>query len=227
MKLINLNTKLVIVFVSNILIVVYKCFKLPSFYPKSSAFVENKKNVSKIYTKNVKNAFFWKVKKNVCKRLLQLWFCSVVPSLFYTADNLVQDAAVAKAIAYTAGHFEPPADDRLIKSTPYLDLALKPYDDVTLASQMLGNVECALSRVVTMIVHALMQSTSHNTSVRSSSTYHHSRNASQQRLFRFRFLLNEHKYLFYAAWWIFKSGVHFSRNRNQKTCYDDAFRECW
>ena len=93
--------------------------------------------------------------------------CSVVPSLFYTADNIVQDAAVAKAVAFTAGHFEQPADDRLIKSTPYLDLALKPFDDVTFGSQTLSNVECALSRVVTMIVHALMQSTSHSTSVRS------------------------------------------------------------
>jgi len=96
-----------------------------------------------------------------------LFFCSVVPSLFYNADNLVQDAAVAEAMAYTAGHFEQAADDRLIKSTPYLDLALKPFDDVTFSSQTVSNVECALSRVVSMIVHALMQSTNHNTSVRS------------------------------------------------------------
>jgi len=95
-----------------------------------------------------------------------LYACSVVPSLFYTADNLVQDAAIAKAISYTTRHFTPPAEDRLIKSTLYLDLALKPYDDVTLGSQTLANVECALSRIVTMIVHVLMQSTSHNTSVR-------------------------------------------------------------
>jgi len=93
--------------------------------------------------------------------------CRVVPSLFYVADNLVQDAAVAKAVSYSAGHFEQPADDHLIKSTPYLDLALKPFDDVTFGSQTLSNVECALSRVVTMIVHALMQSTSNNTSVSS------------------------------------------------------------
>jgi len=96
-----------------------------------------------------------------------LLVCSVVPSLFYTADNIVQDAAVAKAIAYTSGHFEQAADDRLIKSTPYLDLALKPFDDVTFGSQTLSNVECALSRIVTMIVHALMQSASHNLSARS------------------------------------------------------------
>ena len=90
----------------------------------------------------------------------------VVPSLFYVADNVVQDAAVAKAVACTAGHFEQVADDRLIKSTPYLDLALKPFDDVTLSSQTICSVECGLSRVVTMISHALMQSTNHSTSVR-------------------------------------------------------------
>jgi len=92
--------------------------------------------------------------------------CRVVPGLFYVTDNIVQDAAVAKAVACTAGHFEQLADDRLIKSTPYLDLALKPFDDVTLSSQTVCCVECGLSRVVTMITHALMQSTSHNTSVR-------------------------------------------------------------
>ena len=92
----------------------------------------------------------------------------VVPTLFNAADNTVQDAAVAKAVACTAGHFAQAADDRLIKSTPYLDLALKPFDDVTFGSQTVSSVECALSRVVTMVVHALMQSTSHSTSVRSS-----------------------------------------------------------
>lgn len=81
------------------------------------------------------------------------------------ADNTLQDAAVAKAVACTAGHFEQVADDRLIKSTPYLDLVLKPFDDVTLSSQTVCSVECGLSRVVTMIAHALMQSTSHSTSV--------------------------------------------------------------
>jgi len=90
-----------------------------------------------------------------------------VPSLFYAADNIVQDAAVAKAVMFTTRHFEQAADESLIKATPYLDLKLKPFDDVTLNSQTLNNVECALSRVVTMIVHALMQSTSHNTSVSS------------------------------------------------------------
>jgi len=93
--------------------------------------------------------------------------CSVVPSLFYTADNIVQDAAVAEAVVCTTCHFEQEAGDRLIKSTPYLDLALKPFDDVMFGSQTVSSVECALSRIVTMIVHALMQSTSHSTSVRS------------------------------------------------------------
>jgi len=82
------------------------------------------------------------------------------------ADNIMQDAAVAKAVACTAGHFEQAVDDRLIKSTPYLDLALKPFDDVTFGSRTVSSVECALSRVVTIIVHALMQSTSHSASVR-------------------------------------------------------------
>ena len=89
-----------------------------------------------------------------------------MPSLFYVADNLVQDSAVAKAVVFTMRHFEQAPDDRLIKSTPYLDLALKPFDDVMLSSQAVPSIECALSRVVTMIVHALLQSTSHNTSVR-------------------------------------------------------------
>jgi len=107
-----------------------------------------------------------------------LLICSVVPSLFYAADNIVQDAAVAKAVACTAGHFEQASDDRLIKSTPYLDLALKPFDDVTLSCETPSSMECALSRVVTSIVHALMQSTSHSSSVRSrfslySSVIHH------------------------------------------------------
>jgi len=83
------------------------------------------------------------------------------------ADNIVQDAAVAKAVACTTGHFEQEADDQLIKSTPYLDLALKPFSDVTFGSQTQSNVECALSRVLTIIVESLMQSTSHSTSVRS------------------------------------------------------------
>jgi len=83
------------------------------------------------------------------------------------ADSIVQDAAVAKAVACTAGHFEQDADDQLIKSTPYLDLALKPFSDVTFGNQTQSNVECALSRVLTIIVQSLMQSTSHSTSVRS------------------------------------------------------------
>jgi len=90
----------------------------------------------------------------------------VVPNLFYVADNVVQDAAVAKAVVCTAGHFEQLADDQLIKSTPYLDLALKPFDDVTLSSQTVCRIECGLSRVITMITHALMQSTGHSAAVR-------------------------------------------------------------
>ena len=101
----------------------------------------------------------------LCRKNEKYFFCSLIPTLFFEVDNLHHDSVILKAKEFTMGHLNMIVDDCTSRHQPTIQGLTVPPFDVTLTSVVSQSLESALSRVISLIVENLLQSTNRHVMV--------------------------------------------------------------